>query len=412
MNEEAARSPSARWLTPSVLGFGLASFLSDAGHEAATAALPGLLILLGSPPAALGVIEGLSDGLSSFAKLAGGFWADRPHLRKPIAVVGYLTTGITTGAYGLANVWWHLLLSRGLGWFARGARGPSRDAMLSDSVPREALGRAFGLHRAADTAGAIVGPAVAAALLTAIPLRHVFLYAMIPGVLASIAFLALVRPQRETPAPRQAFWRSVRALPRDYRRFLVAVFFFGLGDFARTLLILRATQLLSPGAGPGRAAATAMGLYVVHNVVYAAASYPVGHLADRMRPRGLLVAGYAVGTLTAVLAAVATADLWLLVILFLASGLTLAFEDTLEGTIAGLEVPPEIRGTGYGVLATVNGIGDLLSSTLVGVLWSVAGAPIAFWAAAALCLVGTVALAISFARGSTKRRPQPEALVP
>jgi MFS family permease len=118
-------------------------------------------------------------------------------------------------------------------------------------------------------------------------------------------------------------------------------------------------------------------------------------VAVKARSRGgLLVVGYAVGTLTAMLAAVATAELWLLVILFLAAGLTLAFEDTLEGTIAGLTVPPEIRGTGYGVLATVNGIGDLLSSTLVGVVWSVAGAPVAFWGAAALCLVGTVALAI------------------
>lgn len=395
MNDVAARAPKRRWLTPSVIGFGVASFLSDAGHEAATAALPGFLLLLGSTPAVLGVIEGFSDGLSSFAKLAGGWWADRPSQRKPIAVAGYVITGLTTGAYGLATVWWHVAVARGLGWFARGARGPARDAMLSDSVPREALGRAFGLHRAADTAGAIVGPAAAAALVAIAPIRHVFLYALVPGVLAGVAFLLLVRPQQETPHAFQPFWRSVRALPRDYRRFLAAVFLFGLGDFARTLLILRATQLLTPSAGPARAAATAMGLYVLHNVIYAAASFPVGLLADWMRrPQRLLVLGYAVGTLTAVLAAIATPSAMVLAMVFQFAGLTLAFEDTLEGTIAAVEVPPELRGTGFGVLASVNGVGDLLSSSLVGVTWSVLGAGPAFGIAALLCAAGTLLLLV------------------
>lgn len=382
-----------RWLTPSVLGFGLASFLSDMGHEAATATLPGLLVLLRAPPAALGVIEGVSDGLSSFAKLAGGWWADRPSLRKPIAVLGYVTTGLTSGAYGLATAWWHLLVSRGLGWFARGVRSPARDAMLADSVPREALGRAFGLHRAADTAGAIIGPAAAAALLTLVPLRRVFLYSLVPGVLAGLAFLVLVRPQRDAPRPEQPFWRSVTALPRDFRRFLLAVFLFGLGDFARTLLILRATQLLTPKAGPARAAAVAIALYVVHNAIYAVASYPVGLLADRIPPQRVLVAGYLLGAATALLAAVGSPALPALIVLFFAAGLTLAFMDTLEGTIVAVEVPEAIRGTGFGVLATVNGVGDLLSSSLVGLVWSVVGARAAFGLAAALCTAGTVALA-------------------
>jgi len=383
-----------RWLTPSVLGIGLASFLSDMGHEAATAALPGLLVALGAAPAALGIIEGVSDGLSSVAKLAGGWWADRPSVRKPIAVAGYLTTGITTGAYGLATVWWHLLASRGAGWFARGVRGPARDAMLSESVPREALGRAFGLHRAADTAGAVVGPAMAAALLAVVPLRQIFLYAMIPGVLAGVAFLVLVRPDKGVPRPVQPFWTSVRALPRDYRRFLGAVFLFGIGDFARTLLILRATDLLAPGAGPAKAAGIAMFLYVIHNAVYAAASYPVGRLADRFQPKSLLVLGYVLGTATAVIAAVVTPSLPFLATLFVTAGLTLAFEDTLEGTIAAIEVPSAIRGTGFGVLATVNGVGDLLSSSLVGVLWTVGGPVVAFGTAAVLCAGGALALAV------------------
>jgi MFS family permease len=382
-----------RWLTRSVFGFGLASLLSDAGHEAATATLPAFLVTLGAAPAALGLIEGLADGLASFSKLLGGWLADEPRRRKPITIAGYLTTGLSTGTLALATSWLHVLGARSVGWLARGLRGPARDAMLADAVPKEARGRAFGFHRAMDTAGAVAGPALAAILASTLHPRSIFVWTLVPGVLAAGAFAVLVRPQGGKRIDPQPFWRSLGALPPRYRRFLTAVFLFGAGDFARTLLILRASELLRPGMGVGMATELAMVLYVGHNVLYAVASYPVGWLADRVSPERLLVAGYLLGTLTAVLAALATPSIWLLVVLFAVAGLTLAFEDTLEGTITAHAIPSEIRGTGYGTLAATNGVGDLVSSSLVGVLWSVAGPGVAFGAAAALCLAGTVALA-------------------
>jgi MFS family permease len=394
------RPPVGRWLTPAVLGFGLASFLSDAGHEAATSALPALLILLGSAPAALGIIEGVSDGLASFAKLMGGWWADRPHVRKPLAVGGYLATGLSVGLFGLATSWLHIVAARSVGWFARGVRGPVRDAMLADAVPPEAVGRAFGFHRAMDTAGAVVGPLLAMVLVATVPLRQVFFWAVIPGVLAALAFAVLVkRPAPRTVAVRP-FGASLQSLPGAYWQFLVAVFLFGAGDFARTLLILRATQLLTPQMGAAHATATALALYAGHNVLYAAASYPVGRLADHFSPRKLLVVGYVLGTVTAVLAALATPSLLLLIVLFGVAGLTLAFEDTLEGTITAQMVAPEVRGTGYGALAATNGVGDLLSSISVGLLWSMAGPEVAFGLAAILCLGGTAILGFTRIRAA------------
>ena len=389
----ATRRTAGRWLTRSVFGFGLASFLSDAGHEAATSVLPALVALLGSAPAALGVIEGVSDGMASAAKLLGGWWADRPHLRKPLAVGGYFVTGLSVGAFALASSWLHIAAARSIGWFARGVRGPVRDAMLADAVPAEAVGRAFGFHRAMDTAGAVAGPLLALALVAVVPVRQVFLWAVIPGVLASAAFAVLVRPSAPRVTAPRPFGVSLRMLPAAYRRFLAAVFLFGAGDFARTLLILRATQLLAPVAGLSAATATALALYAGHNVLYAAASYPVGRLADRVSPRALLVMGYLLGTATAVLAAVATPSLGVLMALFGCAGLTVAFEDTLEGTIVAREVPAEVRGTAYGALAATNGVGDLVSSSLVGILWAATGAGVAFGAAAALCLAGTIVLA-------------------
>ena len=123
MNEPAVGSPpSKRWLTRGVLGIGLASLFSDWGHEAATAILPAFLASLGAPAVALGIIEGVSDGLSSFAKLAGGWIADRPPWRKPTGIIGYFATAFTTFAYAFAQSWPALLLLRGLGWLGLALR--------------------------------------------------------------------------------------------------------------------------------------------------------------------------------------------------------------------------------------------------------------------------------------------------
>src|ERR1700677_3434010 len=161
MSKRSSANPSSSrkgGLTRGVLGIGLASLFSDWGHEAATSILPTLLASLGAPAFALGVIEGVSDGLSSFAKLAGGWIADRPRWRKPTGILGYLATGLSTFAYAFAQSWPAILVMRALGWLGRGGRGPSRDTLLSDAVAPEQQGRAFGFERAMDTLGAGLGP--------------------------------------------------------------------------------------------------------------------------------------------------------------------------------------------------------------------------------------------------------------
>ena len=157
-------SSNGRWLTRGVLGIGLASLFSDWGHEIGSALLPLLLASLGAPAYALGVIEGVADGASSFAKLAGGWIADRPAWRKPVAVLGYLLTGLSTFAFGFVTAWPQILVARAIGWTGRGARGPARDVLLADAVSPAQTGRAFGFERTMDTAGAVLGPLCAMAL--------------------------------------------------------------------------------------------------------------------------------------------------------------------------------------------------------------------------------------------------------
>src|ERR1700734_3741148 len=188
----APLSPPKRWLARGVLGIGLASLCSDWGHEAATAILPAFLASLRAPAFALGVIEGVSDGLSSFAKLAGGWIADHPKWRKPTGILGYFATGFSTFAYAFAHSWPAVLIMRALGWTGRGSRGPSRDTLLADAVAPDQQGRAFGFERAMDTLGAVLGPLCATALIGLIGARGVLKWTLVPGLAAAVAFAFLV----------------------------------------------------------------------------------------------------------------------------------------------------------------------------------------------------------------------------
>ena len=354
-----------------MLGIGLASLFSDWGHEAATSILPAFLASLGAPAFALGVIEGVSDGLSSFAKLAGGWIADRPKLRKPTGIVGYAATGLSTFAYAFAQSWPAILVMRALGWVGRGSRGPSRDTLLADSVAPEQEGRAFGFERAMDTVGAVLGPLCATALLAWLGPRSVLRWTVVPGLAAAVAFALLVPPGRQDDAHHApSFVSSFAQLPKTYWHYLAGVFAHGIGDFAPTLLILRAGQILTPRFGFARASTIAVALYTFYNFVDAAASYPAGALADRMNKRAILAVGYlfAVAAFAGFIFEPPTIPM--LALLFGVAGIHGAVQQSVEKSLAAELLPKANRGSGFGVLATVNGVGDLISSVVVGVLWS------------------------------------------
>jgi MFS family permease len=391
-------------LNRNVIGMGLTSLLSDTGHEMATAVLPGFLAVLGVSAAALGTIEGVADAVASFVKLGSGWLSDRLGRRKPVTVGGYFLTGASTALFAFASGWPLVLVGRALGWFGRGIRGPLRDAMLANSVPAEARGKAFGFHRAGDTLGAIIGPLLAVALLAYLhpraadpssPFRVVFLLTLIPGLGSGAAFAVLVREKRSAPSEMR-FWTTLRSLPHSFRQFLWGVGIFGMGDFARTLMILAATQLLAPSRGVGHAAQLAGLLYVGHNVSYAACSYPVGALSDRFGRRGLLALGYLAGASASL--GFFAAFVWrldsvaYLLALFAVAGFSIAVVDALQGAFTADLVSDPIRGTAYGVLGTVNGVGDLVASLVVGLLWTVWSPVWAFAYASTLMGLGALVM--------------------
>lgn len=380
------------WLGRTVLGVGLASLFSDWSHEAATAVLPAFLATLGVAAGWLGLIEGVSDGLSSVAKMASGFYTDRLQHRKPIAVAGYVVTAVATAAFALATSAWHVLLARAAAWLGRGVRTPVRKALLAGAVTPATYGRAFGFERMMDTVGAVIGPVTAIALL---PLLHhsyarLFTLTLIPGLMAALMMALLVKEGARTAVPHVSFGASLRALPLRFRRLLLAVGLFGLGDFAHSMLILLATQQLASRYGLAAAASIATALYVLHNLLYAGSSMFAGIWGDRAHKGRLLALGYAIAAVMATMAASLPLNVAVLAGVFALGGVYVAMSETLEDAFSAELVDRAQHGMAFGTLATINGVGDFASSIIVGVLWTRVGIGAAFGYSAVLFGIGTL----------------------
>jgi MFS family permease len=216
---------------------------------------------------------------------------------------------------------------------------------------------------------------------------------LLPGVVAAALIGLVVQEKERAPVPHASFGERLRLLPKAYRRLLLAVGIFGAGAFAHTLLILWAAQRLTPTLGAPAAAVTAVGLYVLHNIFYAAFSYVGGLLADRFPKNRLLAAGYALAALMALGIMFSPANLGLLSLVFMLGGVQVAVEETLEDSFCAELVEPAQHGMAFGVLATVNGVGDFLFSAIVGLLWSTLGSTVAFGYSAVLFLVSAVLVA-------------------
>ena len=383
-----------------VLGIGLASLLSDTGHEMATAALPGFLRTIGAPAAALGAIEGVADASLSASKVAGGILADKPGVeRKTVTAGGYTITALGHGAFALANTWPFVAVARAVSWIARGGKAPARDSLLAGSVPNDQLGRAFGVERSMDSLGAIAGPLLAAPLIVTIGYRWLFAVSVLPGLLAALAVIVLVR---ETPRLIEAvphLQHSIRALaraPGPYRRLLLAVGLYGLGNFSATLLILRATDLLHTGRRSAvDAAAIAVLLYAAHNAANSLFAYPAGAAADRFGRRHVLALGMALFAAASAGFVPGSSNILILGVLFVAVGASTALVETAEGAHGAELLHDSIRGRGFGLLGLVDGIGDLVSSVVVGILFTVTAPAWGFVYAALLAALGALVLARS-----------------
>jgi MFS family permease len=372
-----------------VLALGWVSFLSDVASDMIFPLLPDFLTrTLRAGPEALGLIEGVAEATASSMKMLSGWWSDRVRRRKPIVVAGYAIATVARPLVGLASSWGQVLAIRFSDRVGKGIRTSPRDALLADMVAPENRGRAFGLQRAMDNAGALAGPLLAAFLLKFVfdDERSVFLFAAIPGVAAVLLLLFTVK---ETPREYPVEAAARPAPGRLPRRFWTAVGIFVLFTLASStdaFLLLRARDTGIP-------LWQLPVLWAVFHGVKAAAGVPGGILADRIGRIQTIIAGWIVYAAAYVGFAYVTGptQIWGL---FAFYALFYALTEGAERALVADLVPSDLRGRAFGAFHASVGLAALPASVLFGVWWKLFGPHVAFLIGAATAAVATVALAI------------------
>jgi MFS family permease len=396
----------AGWLTAGVAAVGSASFFSDTGHEIATALLPSFLTaVLGASAAVLGLIDGAADALVGVAKLAAGPLANEPRRRSRLASSGYVGTAAATGAIGAATAVWQVGILRALAWASRGMRSPARDALLASLSGSGKRGRAYGLERAGDNLGAVAGPLIAAGLVPVIGVRHTIFIAFAPGLLAAAAIVVAARaaPKSDQPSQPNRGLQFREVLDSGVIRPLLPIAMFEFGNIATTLLILRATQLLEHhGYSLTAATSVAVFIYAAHNAFGALVALAGGRWIDRAGARPAFAAGAVVYVAAYAGFAAGPHSWWALLIFFSLAGSGIGLAETAESTLFAEMLPDRLRGSGFGILGAVQAAGDLVSTAVVGALYT-AVSPTAGFAYAA----GWMVLSVAASGGTATGRPAP-----
>ena len=357
------------WLNRNMIGFCSASFFGDWCHEMGTAILPMFVAQLVGPtyaPFALGSIQGVADAGATVTKLLSGWLADRVPFYKPFLIIGYGVAGIFLALIGTAHSVAMVFFYKVSAWFVKGIREPMRDTWIAKIVPPMFYGSAFGLQRAWDTLGALIGPLSVFFLLKMnVALSTIFFFSAIPAIFSVLSIVFLTREDRRERSAAHAvhFVEQIKTLPSEFVLFLGIMFLFGLGNFNQALLIYRVQDLLGQDHSFMVATTSGVLLYAFFNIIRAMSEFGMGTLSDYVDRKMLLaVFGFGFFGITALGFMVQTTNLWFWLICFGCAGASAGTVKALEKAHAAYILPESVRGAGLGLLQSVDGVGDLLSA--------------------------------------------------
>lgn len=379
-----------RQLPRTVILLGCVSFVNDAASEMITPLLPIFLTAtLGAGPAVVGLVEGLAEATASLLKLLSGRLADRGVPARRLVLGGYSVSNLLRPLIGLATGWGMVLAIRFFDRVGKGIRSAPRDALIAAAAVPERRGAAFGFHRSMDHAGAVVGPLLAFALLSAnVPLRRVFLWSVIPGLLVVALLLSLPRTEPVVPNMQTRFDWS--ALHGRLRAMIIAAGLLALASVPEAFVVLWATQA-------GMAVRWVPLVWAAASVAKMLLAMPAGVLSDRVGRIPLLLGGWLARILVLLLLAFSMPAGWGVWVLFIAYAATLAVTEPAERSIIGDHAASHERGTAYGLYHLASGLLLLPGAVLFGMLWERFGSRIAFATAAAVTACAA-ALMLSGAR--------------
>lgn len=395
---------SADWraMSRNVWAVSATSFFMDISTEMVINLLPLFLAnVLGVKTSIIGVIEGLAETTSSLLKIFSGWLSDKLHARKWLAVSGYALSAIFKPLFYIAATWEMVAGARWADRVGKGIRTAPRDALIADSINPKLHGLAFGISRAADTAGAMFGILIAwgivwfaqagTAALQESTFRTIVLVSILPAFLAVIALAVIARDvpvKNERATPKFAF----KSLGKPFMMLMLIVCIFELGNSSDAFLVLRAQDL-------GMSVVGVLGMLVVFNLIYTALSIPAGSLSDKIGRERIIVAGWIVYALVYVGFALAR-ESWQVFLLYSIYGVYYGMTyGTTKALVADL-VPESLRGTAYGTYNAVLSLISLPASVIAGVLWQGIGmwngfgASAPFWFGAGLSVFGAIAFAL------------------
>ena len=395
--------PLRRRLQPQVIILGFVSLLNDSASEMIYPLLPVFITAtLGASPVIVGLIEGAADALASIMKFAAGAWSDRLTHRKPIIATGYALAAGSRALIGAAGSWAAVLMARLVDRTGKGIRSAPRDAMISDVTLPEQRGRAYGFHRAMDHAGAVVGPLLATLLMSGmgVPLRHMFYIAVIPGALAVVLLLVLLKEPERVGA---GFSRhsgelkpAATPLPKDFYRTIFAIAIFSLANSSDAFLLLQAHAA-------GVSTALLPLLWAAHHAVKSLLSTHGGALSDRMQRRYVVGFGWLLYAVTYFFFPVAR-SVTAFFALFVFYALPFVFSEGAERALISDLVPATARGKSFGIYYLVSGMGVLAGSLIFGELYEHVSKQSAFTVGAALALVAAIVIVIPQRRADPGQR--------
>ncbi|MDP3092315.1 MAG: MFS transporter [Nitrospira sp.] len=360
---------------------GWVSFFMDVSSEMVYPLVPLFLTSsLGASKSVVGLIEGIAEAAASLLKLFSGVVADRFGKTKLLMGLGYGISTASRPLLALAPGWGMVLAARFTDRVGKGIRTAPRDAIIAASTPPERLGLAFGFHRALDTAGAVIGPALALVILSVwvADYRLVFWLSIVPGVVAVALIVWFINSDGPIPSTRPPREWSLRGLDPRLLKFLLVIGLFSLGNSSNAFMILRAEQV---GVSPAWISA----LYLGFNIAYALLSVPAGMLADRIGPKKMILSGFVLFAMVYAGFALAT-HIWQIATLFIGYGLYMGLTDGVQRAYLSTLISADQQATGFGLYHMVVGLAILPASLIAGLLWDSIGpaAPFAFGATMAL----------------------------
>lgn len=375
-----------------VILIGLVSCFADISSDMVYPIVPLFLATnFGATPGIIGVIEGIAESLASLLKTFSGHIADKYNQKKPLVFTGYALGVVYKAGLIFSSSWLGVLVSRMIDRAGKGLRVAPRDVMVSESVPRERLGYAYGIHKMLDMVGSSLGILISYFLVKTFngsaQFAKVFFWSMIPAVAGLVIFLVFVKdktkgkPVRPKPIP---FWKNIRLLDSRLKLYLLVTFVFTLGNSSNAFLLLRAQNV-------GFSAADSILLYLLYHVSAAIFAIPFGRMSDKKGRKRVLVLGYVLFALVYFSLAAANSG-WLVVVSFVTLGLYVAATTGVERALVAEIAPKELRGTMLGLHSTVVGIALLPASIIFGLLWNQFGPTVSFAFGGAMAALAALVL--------------------